>query len=43
MNIKKEYKNYISLHKNRVCRRIHFFRQILTLLFTYNVLMLQSV
>lgn len=41
MNIKKEYKNYLNLHKNHMCRRMHFFGQILTLLFLYNVFILK--
>ena len=37
MNLNEYYKYYLSLHKNHMCRRMHFLGQIATLLFVYYI------
>ena len=38
MNFKEYYKFYLTLHKNKWCRRLHVLGQATTILFTYFVL-----
>lgn len=33
MELSEYYKNYLKLHKNKYCRRLHFTGQLLTILF----------
>ena len=37
MKMKEYYEHYLSLHKNHLCRRLHFIGQIVTLVCTYYI------
>lgn len=41
MTFKQYYKHYLSLHQNKICRRLHVAGQLTTLLFLVVVIMLQ--
>jgi len=40
MNIKHYYKHYLSLHQNKICRRLHVVGQLMTILFVICTVML---
>ncbi len=42
MKFKEYYRHYLSLHQNKVCRRLHVAGQITTLLFIAVVIMTKS-
>lgn len=40
MTFKEYYQHYLSLHQNKICRRLHVLGQIMTLTFLFSVLYL---
>jgi hypothetical protein len=40
MTFKEYYQHYLSLHQNKICRRLHVLGQVMTLTFLFSVLYL---
>lgn len=38
MTFREYYKHYLSLHQNKICRRLHVLGQVMTLTFLFTVL-----
>ena len=43
MKIKDYYKHYLSLHQNKICRRLHVLGQVMTILYLIIVIYLLTI
>lgn len=43
MKIKDYYKHYLSLHQNKICRRLHVLGQVMTILYLIFVIYLLTI